>query len=356
MTAMTVTETAITTPTLPTFTLATLPSRSDVCERILKPLGKIFKKYESWYEDYQKSDHLSRRLDRWGDVIRPDLLTMEPYSLKTLIENCFNELVNEILVDPLYKRQLKSPVLERKWTWERDVLADYMSLTKMPLSPFDLKPLAVVKPHEFALEMVLWANSLKSYFSSSCSLVLSSPLTPSRDSREYKESPVTAIDRSSRGSSQQRTAIKVEERMVKWMLYLQLAREAAEQQSEFEKQEKLKDVTRCIAEMRVETDKRIDEEGKKFEERLDSDKKHFTGEINTLKEIYDTTRGELRSQLDDGKKKQERLETRLDCATKENGALKSRVQTLETANANLSSRAHQLEQEVRNSGGDCVIQ
>lgn len=120
-------------------------------------LGDIVLTYESW------QDPFSQLIGDWGT--RMFVHTINPtfeFNDATREDISFeiHQLRNKILINPLDASPLTSPIIDRRWIWEKWMLTDYLS-TGCPLSPYDGK-LLVARTHNFALEMLLWAKSFPS--------------------------------------------------------------------------------------------------------------------------------------------------------------------------------------------------
>jgi hypothetical protein len=121
--------------------------------KALDKLATIFGKFSEW------NDPLSQRVFSWGvsTLEKIEDPAEEEAFIKLAMERT-DELMREILINPIDGQPLKEPVLEHTWTWERWIHTDYRHLFN-GISPLDGGPMENdPPPHLFAQEMLQWAH------------------------------------------------------------------------------------------------------------------------------------------------------------------------------------------------------
>ncbi len=140
-------------------------------EEMLTELATIFTKYRSW------NDFTSKKIREWGGKIFANINEddlKDPENHFKRMETNIYDLFNKILISP-FMNPYKEPILDGNYTWEKSELinfyAKFVNTTGPKLySPFG-KEIKVqmredgihfpsMKIHEFALEMIKWANNL----------------------------------------------------------------------------------------------------------------------------------------------------------------------------------------------------
>lgn len=137
----------------PTMTLSSTINAAIINDSLNK-LEDILLRHLTW------KDPLSIRLFKWGSkVLSINLtnITTAPLVVELGTER-IEKLREKIVINFVdLKSTLKEPMLDRKWTWEKSVLENYLKLSS--LSPFDEQPIQAV-PHTFAHEILAWANRI----------------------------------------------------------------------------------------------------------------------------------------------------------------------------------------------------
>lgn len=121
----------------------------------VETLVAIVDQYQHW------NDSLSKEVVTWSRKLFVKLLdpNISVQEKETIGKKRARKLAQKILVDCIYKRPLKDPVLERNATWERESHSWYCDHTMR--SPVDKRPMNKnVKVHEFAKKMIDWLESL----------------------------------------------------------------------------------------------------------------------------------------------------------------------------------------------------
>jgi hypothetical protein len=140
-------------------------------EKILDGLDTLFSKYRTW------NDLTSRNIREWGSKIfeinvnEEDLFN--PENLLKRTESLIHHLFHKVLVSP-FLSPFKEPILDGDFTWEKSELINYCAkyafTTRRLFSPFgkeikiEIKEDGIhfpnMKTHQFALDLICWANNL----------------------------------------------------------------------------------------------------------------------------------------------------------------------------------------------------
>jgi hypothetical protein len=138
-----------------TMTVASVVTQASNFESQIDRLTDILDQYQGY------NDSLSKSLFRWGASVLQ--IAVKHYSSATeemakIASERIHELATELLVNPLDGRSLQDPILERDWTWEREVHQDCRQLFKT-ISPLDGEVMnKTPAAHFFAQEMIVWAK------------------------------------------------------------------------------------------------------------------------------------------------------------------------------------------------------
>ncbi len=122
---------------------------------LLNRLATILEKFQLWADD------LSLQLYEWGSsavlsVAEEGEIGAREFGVK--VSKQLDELEKDILVNPLTREALESPLIDRGWTWEKTTLDTYLKVSQ--ISPFDGKPIQATT-HEFAVDMMKWLKEVR---------------------------------------------------------------------------------------------------------------------------------------------------------------------------------------------------
>lgn len=140
-------------------------------ESHINRLGDLLIEYDSW------SDPLSENILFWAEEtfskVKDEAFEFNETTKNFLLKR-IHKLLNKKLLSSFdkapFKDQrispLKNPILERDWTWEKEILEDYQTCWQiacqgLPLkSPFDKQEMKTIRSHELAKEIQKWAKDL----------------------------------------------------------------------------------------------------------------------------------------------------------------------------------------------------
>lgn len=132
-----------------TITAKPIEMNRDHCLAGVGRVEKILERYKGW------NDPLSKRLVRWGNGVAEAAKTLksEPEEHLPAIVRGWQERLDQLMVNPITQNPLQDPVIERNWTWERNIHTLYRS--QFPLSPLDGQVMnSEPLPHLFAAELI----------------------------------------------------------------------------------------------------------------------------------------------------------------------------------------------------------
>jgi hypothetical protein len=300
-------------------------------KQIVLRIGEIFGKHAQ----NQEYDYLSEDLSQWGVEVISKWKTVHKtqQAIQNLIEVSFNQL-NNILIDPIFREPLKSPVLVRKWTWEKSRLDEYTKppFDKNPFCPFDGKPIDIIKPHALAIDMLKLLHEIRP----------TEPAPPTEKLESKKIHTLKDIQQ-----THQMADFGV------WMMTLKLAKETADLQFEKEKQKRAKELELFAVELGKEFDQRLDIAAKDFKEELSKDKQHFDQRLTHLETTYKDIDTQRVKQLDANKQQLQRAEARV--VTLKDEVVEERREN-QRLRQQMSALQHSFQQAINNSNDSgCII-
>jgi hypothetical protein len=134
----------------PPLCAASLPDYVAAAEELSRILGVY----------HECDDTLSQDLLLWGTGVLRTIVEHRDDSedgIATLAQERLGVLSREILINPIDQRPLEDPVIERGWTWEHRMHAEYRNF--FLTSPLDDQPMSSEpSSHLFASEMIHWMH------------------------------------------------------------------------------------------------------------------------------------------------------------------------------------------------------